>query len=79
MVEEIFGPVLTIYVYDDDKYEETLDLIDSADYALTGATFASDRKALISTTNRLRNAAGNMYWRCSRSTTFRWIARQWNE
>jgi len=39
-----------------------LDLIDSADYALTGAIFSSDRKALIATTNRLRNAAGNMYY-----------------
>ncbi|TFK62107.1 delta-1-pyrroline-5-carboxylate dehydrogenase [Pluteus cervinus] len=63
MVEEIFGPVLTVYVYEDSKFEETLDLIDTTtEYALTGAIFSSDRKALLTATNRLRNAAGNVYY-----------------
>ena len=62
MEEEIFGPVLTIYVYDDEKFEETLDLCDATSpYALTGAIFAQDRGALITMANRLRNAAGNFY------------------
>ena len=48
MVEEIFGPVLTVYVYDDSKYEETLRLCDeSTPYGLTGSIFAEDRKATI--------------------------------
>jgi len=63
MVEEIFGPVLTVYVYNDADYEKTLDLVDStSQYALTGAIFASDRKVLVQTTSRLRNAAGNVYY-----------------
>ncbi|RDB20073.1 Delta-1-pyrroline-5-carboxylate dehydrogenase [Hypsizygus marmoreus] len=63
LVEEIFGPVLTVYVYEDEDYEKTLDLIDtSTAYALTGAIFASERKALLTATNRLRNAAGNVYY-----------------
>ncbi len=62
MEEEIFGPVLTIYVFDDEKYEETLDLIDNTSpYALTGAVFAKDRKVISDTTYRLRNSAGNFY------------------
>jgi len=62
MIEEIFGPVLTIYVYDDDKFDETLDLCDtSAQYALTGAIWSQDRKALIHMADRLRNTAGNFY------------------
>ncbi|MCL4140847.1 UNVERIFIED_CONTAM: hypothetical protein GTU68_051112 [Idotea baltica] len=62
MVEEIFGPVLTIYIYDDKKYEETLELIDkSTEYSLTGAVFAQDRNALVSTERILRNSAGNFY------------------
>jgi len=61
--EEIFGPVLTVYVYDDADYEKTLDLIDTTSpYALTGSIFAQDRKALLKATNRLRNAAGNVYY-----------------
>ncbi|KAG9045818.1 1-pyrroline-5-carboxylate dehydrogenase [Tulasnella sp. UAMH 9824] len=62
MVEEIFGPVLTVYVYEDDKYEETCKLIDTTTaYALTGSIFSADRAALIKASNLLRNAAGNVY------------------
>ena len=60
--EEIFGPVLTIYVYNEDKYEETLELVDSTSpYALTGAIFALDRWAVDAAFNKLVNAAGNFY------------------
>jgi len=63
MVEEIFGPVVTVYVYDDADFEKTLELIDTTSpYALTGSIFASDRKALLLATNKLRNAAGNVYY-----------------
>ena len=63
MREEIFGPVVTIFVYDDGSFDSTLDLIDSTtEYALTGSIFARDRKVLIQATNRLRNAAGNVYY-----------------
>ncbi len=62
MQEEIFGPVLTIYVYEDADFEATLDLCDSTSpYALTGAIWARDRYALIKMSDRLRNAAGNFY------------------
>lgn len=62
MCEEIFGPVLTIYVYDDDKYEETLHLLDeTSEYALTGAIFAQDRNDINTALNILRNSAGNFY------------------
>jgi 1-pyrroline-5-carboxylate dehydrogenase len=62
MEEEIFGPVLTIYVYNDAQFEETLEYCDTTSpYALTGAIWAQDRKALITMTNRLRNTAGNFY------------------
>jgi 1-pyrroline-5-carboxylate dehydrogenase len=62
MQDEIFGPVLTIYVYDDDKFEETLDLCDTTSpYALTGAVWAQDRQVLIHMADKLRNAAGNFY------------------
>lgn len=62
MCEEIFGPVLTIYVYDADKFEETLHLLDTtSSYALTGAILAQDRAAVELATNILRNAAGNFY------------------
>lgn len=62
MEEEIFGPVLTIYVYDAEKYEETLRLVDeTSEYALTGAIMATDRYAIDLATNLLRNAAGNFY------------------
>ncbi len=62
MEEELFGPVLTIYVYDDDKYEETLEILDNTSpYALTGAVFARDRYAVNLATRKLVNAAGNFY------------------
>ena len=62
MQEEIFGPVLTIYVYDDDRFEETLTLCDATSpYALTGAIWAQDRQALVTMSDRLRNSAGNFY------------------
>ena len=62
MVEEIFGPVLTCFVYDDAKLEDTLKICDeSSPYALTGAIFAQDRYAVDHMTVRLRNAAGNFY------------------
>ena len=62
MEEEIFGPVLTIYVYDDKKFDETLELCDTTSmYALTGAIWAQDRAALVKMSDRLRNAAGNFY------------------
>ncbi len=62
MCEEIFGPVLTIYVYDAEKYEETLELVDrTSPYALTGSVIAKDRQAVELATDKLRNAAGNFY------------------
>ena len=62
MVEEIFGPVLTIYVYEDEKLEETVTLCDTTSpYALTGAVFAQDRQAVVAISNALRHAAGNFY------------------
>ena len=62
MCEELFGPVLTVYVYDENKYEETLRLVDSTSpYALTGAVIAQDRFAVELATNKLRNSAGNFY------------------
>ncbi len=62
MEEEIFGPVLTIFVYDDEKFEDALDLCDSTSpYALTGAVWARDRYALTHMSDRLKNAAGNFY------------------
>ncbi len=62
MCEEIFGPVLTLYVYDENKFEETLDLVNTtSEYALTGAIIAQDRYAIELATTKLRNAAGNFY------------------
>jgi 1-pyrroline-5-carboxylate dehydrogenase len=62
MCEEIFGPVLTIYVYDDNDYEQTLRLIDeTSEYALTGSIIAQDRYAINTATRILENAAGNFY------------------
>lgn len=62
MVEEIFGPVLTIYVYKDADWEETLALVDSTSaYALTGAIFAQDKYAMLEAMKALENAAGNLY------------------
>lgn len=62
MCEEIFGPVITIYVYDEDKFEETLDVLDeTSEYALTGAIFSGDRYAIDLASKKLENAAGNFY------------------
>jgi 1-pyrroline-5-carboxylate dehydrogenase len=62
MCEEIFGPVLTVYVYDADKFEETLSLLDeTSEYALTGSIMANDRYAVNLATKILENAAGNFY------------------
>ena len=62
MCEEIFGPVLTVYVYQPNQFEETLTLLDNTSpYALTGAVFAQDRYAIELATKRLVNAAGNFY------------------
>jgi 1-pyrroline-5-carboxylate dehydrogenase len=62
MVEEIFGPVVTVYVYPDKDYEATLEICDqAAPYALTGSIFARDRAAISLASTRLRHAAGNFY------------------
>ncbi len=62
MSEELFGPVITIYVYEDDKYSETLKLVDqTSDYALTGAIISKDRYAITEATEALQNCAGNFY------------------
>ena len=62
MFTELFGPVITVYIYDDNKYEETLHLCDTTSpYALTGSIFASDRKAIDKAFNCLRYASGNFY------------------
>lgn len=62
MEEEIFGPVLTIYIYEDEQFEETLKIVDeTSPYALTGAIFSNDRSATLLASKRLKNAAGNFY------------------
>ena len=62
MCEEIFGPVITIFTYDDDKFEETLDMVDeTSDYALTGSIISGDRYAIDFAMKKLENAAGNFY------------------
>ena len=62
METELFGPVMTIYVYEDSKWEETLKLVDeTSEYALTGAVFSQDRYAIVEATQALQNAAGNFY------------------
>ncbi|WP_439880329.1 L-glutamate gamma-semialdehyde dehydrogenase [Pontibacter sp. MBLB2868] len=62
MCEEIFGPVITIYVYDENNAEETLELVNATSpYALTGAIFSQDRYFIEHATNKLQNAAGNFY------------------
>lgn len=62
MCDEIFGPVLTIHIYDENRYEEALELVDTTSpYALTGAVIARDRYAIELATHKLRNAAGNFY------------------
>lgn len=62
MCEELFGPVLTIYVYQDDEYSRMLEILDNTSiYALTGAIIANDREAIRLATHKLKNAAGNFY------------------
>ena len=62
METELFGPIMTLYVYDDAKWKETLALVDStSQYALTGAVFSQDRYAIVEATTALQNAAGNFY------------------
>lgn len=62
MCEEIFGPVLTVYVYNANQFEKTLELVDSTSpYALTGSIISQDRNAVELAVNKLRNAAGNFY------------------
>lgn len=62
LCEEIFGPVLTIYVYDENKFEETIQLVNTTSpYALTGSIIAQDRNAVVLATDKLRHAAGNFY------------------
>jgi 1-pyrroline-5-carboxylate dehydrogenase len=62
LCEEIFGPVLSVYAYEDAKWSETLELVDrTSPYALTGSVFAKDRAAIIEAASALRNAAGNFY------------------
>jgi 1-pyrroline-5-carboxylate dehydrogenase len=62
MVEEIFAPLLTTYIYEDDQYEQALELCDQTSmYALTGCVFARDRYAIMKAVDKLRHAAGNFY------------------
>ncbi len=62
MCEEIFGPVLTVYIYPANSFEKTLDLLnETSPYALTGSVISQDRDAVELATNKLRNAAGNFY------------------
>jgi len=62
LCEEIFGPVVTVWVYDDAKWSETLNVVDqTSPYALTGAVFSRDRNAAREALGALRNAAGNFY------------------
>jgi 1-pyrroline-5-carboxylate dehydrogenase len=62
METELFGPVLTVYIYDDAQWESTLQLVnDTSEYALTGAVFAQDRYAIAQAANVLKDAAGNFY------------------
>ncbi len=62
MCEEIFGPFITIYVYDENKFEETLELLDqTSEYALTGAIYSNDRYAIDFASKKLVNSAGNFY------------------
>lgn len=62
MEEELFGPVLTIYIYDEDKFEETIELVDTTSiYALTGSIFSKDRFVIEHVMKKLEHAAGNFY------------------
>ena len=60
--DEYFGPILAVHVYDDDRFDDVLDVVDAGSrYALTGAVIADDRAAVQQAENRLRHAAGNFY------------------
>ena len=62
MCTELFGPIITIYVYEDEQWEEILDVVDNtSEFALTGAIFSGDRYVIEIATNKLENAAGNFY------------------
>ena len=62
MCTELFGPIITIYVYEDEQWEEVLELVDqTGEYALTGAIFSGDRYVIATATDKLENAAGNFY------------------
>ena len=61
MTTELFGPVVSIYVYEDADWAKTLELVDDCDYALTGAVLSGDRYAIVEATDALQNAAGNFY------------------
>ncbi|MFD2516526.1 L-glutamate gamma-semialdehyde dehydrogenase [Salinimicrobium flavum] len=61
MCTELFGPVMTVYLYEEDQWEETLKLVDDSEYALTGAILSQDRYAAAEATKALQNAAGNFY------------------
>ena len=62
MEKELFGPILTIYIYNDDEFEQTLELIDNTSkYGLTGSIFSKNRKIITTCLNKLKNAAGNFY------------------
>jgi 1-pyrroline-5-carboxylate dehydrogenase len=61
MCTELFGPVVTVYLYEDNQWEETLKLVDDSEYALTGAILSQDRYAAAEATKALQNAAGNFY------------------
>ena len=62
MREELFGPILTVYLYEPDNLEETMDILDTTtDYALTGAIFSADRARIEKMTTRLMHTAGNFY------------------
>lgn len=62
MCTELFGPIITIYVYEDEQWEDVLDLVDqTGEYALTGAIFSRDRYVVATATDKLENAAGNFY------------------
>lgn len=62
MCQELFGPVLTVYIYEDSRFDEIIDIVNKTSiYALTGSIIAQDRYAIAEATQRLRNAAGNFY------------------
>ncbi|KAM0227399.1 hypothetical protein ACHAPO_011585 [Fusarium lateritium] len=68
MKKELFGPILYVYVYPDDEYKRTMELIDkSTTFALTGPVFARDRTAIAEAERALRQSAGNFYVNCKSS------------